>query len=522
MKKLTIVLLIVVVAVFAEEAIFVTVETATDESVIYKMGPDGSSPSIFFTFDSEPADSNRSYISHIDIAPSGRYLAITSDHDGYHNPARKNIFTINSEGTQWRQVTPAPNANEYWYSGPTGSVSGQVTWGGDYVAFATICCQGVIGEFSADAFGNFSIPNVPPGVHIVFAYTWGGVEMVYGYGIVDVTTGVDNDCDIMNVGYSEAYGKDECLNPTWSPDGNYIYYESSLSGSVYKTSVPGDWTDDSILVEDWGTSFYDFDVRHSDGKIVYGIDDDGLYLANSNGTGRTQIFSETSEVSLQYPCKPHWSPDNIHVAFLAFYYTPTSSGNIVCVLNTTSGEIENYFGWGDGYFPEVYGWSLDGTYVLVSVHGGDWSESELWKVNPVTPETDAHFVYGPASIIDAAWGDMSPSAIDETSPVRPSVVALFTYPNPFNSGVTISAPVGAEIEIFDVNGRLVQPLTESVEVRGGAYVNPPSTGSGGVYFEFTWRPDESLGSGVYLVRATIPGNKGLKPFVSTKRIVYLK
>jgi hypothetical protein len=34
-------------------------------------------------------------------------------------------------------------------------------------------------------------------------------------------------------------------------------------------------------------------------------------------------------------------------------------------------------------------------------------------------------------------------------------------------------------------------------------------------------PDESLGSGVYLVRAKICGNNGLQPLV-TKQVVYLK
>jgi len=499
MKYLVAALFVLATMAMATEAVFVTVETGTDESVIYKMNPDGSSPTLFFSFDNEPADSDRSYITDIDISPTGRYLAVTSDHDGYYNPARRNIYAINSEGTNWRQITPAPNADKYWYSGPTGTISGQVTWGGDYVSFATICCDGVITKFSSDALGNFTITGVPTGGHLIFAYTWGGVEMVYGWNYVNVAAGVDNPCDIINVGYSEPYGKDQCQEPSWSPDESHIYYKSSLGGNVFSTSVPGDWSDDSILVDDWGTSFYGFDVRHSDGKIVYAIDDDGLYLANANGTGRTQIFAETYEISMQYPCNPRWAPNGVDVAFLAFYYTPTESGNIVCAISTTTGEIWGYFGWGSGVFPSVCGWSPDGNYVLTAVHEGDWSLSELWKVNPSTPTTDAALIYGPASIIDAAWGDMNPSAVEEY-PEIPQAMEISAYPNPFNSAVTISIGDGlvdrreiprvtSRVEIFDIAGRIVRDFGET---RTAIWDGSDDSGS-------------EMPSGVYFVKANYDG-----------------
>ena len=90
----------------------------------------------------------------------------------------------------------------------------------------------------------------------------------------------------------------------------------------------------------------------------------------------------------------------------------------------------------------------------------------------------------------------------------PERLLLDVRPNPFNSSVSISATEWAEIEIFDINGRIVGNIPV-----GDAYMRP----AGGIYPAPTiWQPDESLGSGVYLVRATI-GDESI-----TKRVVYLK
>jgi len=92
------------------------------------------------------------------------------------------------------------------------------------------------------------------------------------------------------------------------------------------------------------------------------------------------------------------------------------------------------------------------------------------------------------------------------------------YPNPFNGncrimiddcGLRIDA-----IEIYDINGRRVESVTELVEVPGGTKL--PSTGSGSELHEVIWQPDESIGSGIYLVRAIVGEQSVLK------RIIYLK
>ena len=118
-------------------------------------------------------------------------------------------------------------------------------------------------------------------------------------------------------------------------------------------------------------------------------------------------------------------------------------------------------------------------------------------------------------------GDM---AISESPSARPEEIAISAYPNPFNSAVciTLSGGVGASnarpgqvgVQIFDITGRMVADLPDDNPVGS----RPASTAGDARVASSTiiWQPDESLGSGVYLIRAKM-GNK----FVS-KRVVYLK
>jgi len=77
----------------------------------------------------------------------------------------------------------------------------------------------------------------------------------------------------------------------------------------------------------------------------------------------------------------------------------------------------------------------------------------------------------------------------------PEYFSLNISPNPFNSACQIIAPVDATIEIFDLQGRRVAQLPEGKSV---------------------WQPDEQLGGGIYLVRATKEG------CTKIKRVIYLK
>ena len=111
------------------------------------------------------------------------------------------------------------------------------------------------------------------------------------------------------------------------------------------------------------------------------------------------------------------------------------------------------------------------------------------------------------------------ASIEEFS-ARPGDFAISAHPNPFNSAVTIAidgvgdgSSVPFDVEIYDVNGRMVEGGTV------GAYCIRPFDGSTRLTpttQEYIWSPHESLPSGVYLVRA-VAGDVS-----SSKRIVFLK
>jgi len=107
--------------------------------------------------------------------------------------------------------------------------------------------------------------------------------------------------------------------------------------------------------------------------------------------------------------------------------------------------------------------------------------------------------------------------VDDPQADKPEEISICTYPNPFNSSVTISLTYGSEssqtlstIKIFDINGRIVA----EIPANGSESAKPSSTNASGAC---RWQPDESLGSGIYLVRAKVGGNE-----TTVKRVVYLK
>jgi len=112
------------------------------------------------------------------------------------------------------------------------------------------------------------------------------------------------------------------------------------------------------------------------------------------------------------------------------------------------------------------------------------------------------------------------TAIVESRTPREYEIRIF--PSPFNSSVTISLSIipgptrNPEIEIYDIDGRMVAQIPANNPVGDGSPV-PPTKGRGDrAPTEIVWTPDAALASGVYLVRARFGGES------VSKRIVYLK
>ncbi len=128
---------------------------------------------------------------------------------------------------------------------------------------------------------------------------------------------------------------------------------------------------------------------------------------------------------------------------------------------------------------------------------------------------------------DGTRADMGAIAYNQVTAIydqiaTPNRMSISAFPNPFNSAVTISLDFGSDpaerlsrIEIFDVNGRRISVIPDPDRESRGVAKNLDSRFHGNDR-TFVWQPDETVGSGAYLIRATA-GEESI-----TKRVVYLK
>jgi len=161
--------------------------------------------------------------------------------------------------------------------------------------------------------------------------------------------------------------------------------------------------------------------------------------------------------------------------------TPDSS-NVYLIKTDSEGYVEweqTYGGTG-----EDKGYSVsqtdDGGYIIAGVYDQG-------------PHTDVYLIKTD-SLGNVDW-------IQEPG-MKPKEISLNVYPNPFNSSCAIAIDgVGAwramplQIEIFDLRGNLIETLDKT---------------------PCMWQPDEEIGSGIYLVRASA-GEKTV-----SKKIVFLR
>ncbi|RKZ31806.1 hypothetical protein DRQ36_00655 [bacterium] len=119
-------------------------------------------------------------------------------------------------------------------------------------------------------------------------------------------------------------------------------------------------------------------------------------------------------------------------------------------------------------------------------------------------------------------------SIENTPVEQPYRLTLDAYPNPFNSAVKIDcrgvgatgrSPRQVGLQIFDITGRLVAdlplPRAESDDKTGG-YIENRSPDSARGPTPLIWTPNNSLPSGVYLVKACIGDTRVTKKIVLTK------
>jgi len=154
------------------------------------------------------------------------------------------------------------------------------------------------------------------------------------------------------------------------------------------------------------------------------------------------------------------------------------------------------------------------TGVVVTPGETTWVEFGIWD-NPDI---------GDPNLEQYRWWFLDVTGISEDASL-PEEFGISAYPNPFNSAVTISVGAVREppvIEIFDIAGRRIdqiavgeglKPSRSSITTQTGGFETAPLRNC-----EFTWQPDKSIGSGIYLVRV----KSGQSGESIVKRIVYLK
>ena len=132
---------------------------------------------------------------------------------------------------------------------------------------------------------------------------------------------------------------------------------------------------------------------------------------------------------------------------------------------------------------------------------GEGGEFVVELDGPCEDATYTFYLTGPEGVIPGTEREGPiPGPLEIDVQTAPKMMEIAVSPNPFNSACAISVPARAKIEIVDMSGRLVAEYS-----------------CGCSRTSWKWSPDESVKSGVYLVRALLADGKS-----ETKRVVFLK
>ena len=294
------------------------------------------------------------------------------------------------------------------------------------------------------------------------------ITILYPVGGELITIGSDvsilwnsTNVDFVDIEYSTNDGAD------WITEADSI-----ISSGIYIFTVPDDSSYECLLkiTDALDDSVYDITGGN------FGFIADAPYVRIVQPNGGEELLADMSYDII-------WTHYNIPDEFPEFtIYYSTDAGE--------SWEIE-YVNYGD----TCYSWTVPADTSLDCLVKIEWFDSLTFYPSArrgFSPEDEdgTYFV---------DFSDMCFSIVSDLG-IRfgerfPDELTLRTFPNPFNSAISISAPAGAEIEIFDINGKDIARLSSDEQV---------------------WKPEASIGSGIYLVRAKI-GDTDI-----TKRVVYLK
>ena len=346
----------------------------------------------------------------------------------------------------------------------------------------------------SDRDWGHSVAQTSDGGYIIAGWTHS-----FGLGEDDVYL-IKTDADGDTI-WTRTYGGSACdrgKSVEQTSDGGYIvvgYTESFGIGSsdVYliKINPEGDilWTctyggSDS----DWGRSV----AQISDGGYIiagrtysFGAGEDDVYLIRTDADGDT-IWTHTYGGSIYD-----------HGRSVA----QISDGGYIITGRTYS------FGAGewDVYLIRT---DADGDSIWTCTYGGSGRD----EGRSVDQTSDGGYIItGGTSSFGSGSYDVYIVKIDsddilEWESTIPLTLSLSAFPNPFNSSCAITVSENANVEVFDLRGKRI--CTHNVGARHSLqHAQPDKKLSGNAsplqdgMHTFIWRPDETIASGIYLVRA---------------------
>jgi len=416
-----------------------------------------------------------------------------SDVSGNHGGLDYWVVKLNSSGNLEWQRSLGGSLNDYAYSIDQTSDGGYI----------------ITGE-SASNDGDVSGNNGSIDYWIVKLDSSGEIEWQRSLGgsFDDVAESIQQTSDggFIVAGYSASNDGDVNGN---HGNGDYWVVKLDSSGSiVWQRSIGGssyDWAysvcqtnDDGYIVA--GRSY----SNDSDVSGHHGTPGDypDYWVVKLDSSGSIEWQHSLGGTYDDFAYSIHQTNDN---GYIVAGYSLSNDGDVsgnhgeydswVVKLNSSGSlEWQRSLGGNEGDFAYSIQQTTDNGYIVVG-----WSRSNDGDVS-------GHHAYEDYWVVKLSADD----GISESNRgLQPLVHTIAVFPNPFNSSCEITAPAGAEVELYDLLGNVVGERSPDRDNRHRE-MSPTSR-------TFIWTPAQSITSGIYIVKART--EEGL---TATKRIVLIK